>query len=45
MIYFDNAATTKPSEAVLSLFQRYSESFFANSSSRHALGREANKCL
>lgn len=45
MIYFDNAATTKPNKDILESFLRNNESCFANPSSRHAYGREANKAL
>lgn len=45
MIYFDNAATTRPSLAVLECFEKENEQCFANSSSRHAYGREAYRKL
>lgn len=45
MIYFDNAATTRPSLAVLECFEKENEQCFANPSSRHAYGREANRKL
>ncbi len=45
MIYFDNAATTKPYKDVLAAFLNENEECFANPSSRHAYGREANKKL
>ncbi len=45
MIYFDNAATTRPTKDVLSIFLGESEECFANPSSRHAFGREANRKL
>lgn len=45
MIYFDNAATTKPDKDVLSCFLKENEDCFANPSSRHAYGREAYKRL
>ncbi len=45
MIYFDNAATTKPDKDVLSCFLKENEDCFANPSSRHAYGREAYKKL
>ena len=45
MIYFDNAATTRPSLAVLECFEKESEQCFANPSSRHAYGREAYRKL
>lgn len=45
MIYFDNAATTRPSLAVLECFEKENEQCFANPSSRHAYGREAYRKL
>lgn len=45
MIYFDNAATTKPDKDVLSCFLKENEECFGNPSSRHAYGRESNKRL
>ncbi|WP_188453398.1 cysteine desulfurase family protein [Virgibacillus oceani] len=45
MIYLDNSATTKPHPSVLKSFQQVSESFFANPSSIHQLGGEAEKLL
>lgn len=45
MIYFDNAATTRPSLAVLKCFEKENEQCFANPSSRHAYGREAYRKL
>ncbi|MFD2761858.1 cysteine desulfurase family protein [Lentibacillus juripiscarius] len=45
MIYLDNSATTKPNPAVLNSFQQVSERFFANPSSIHQLGGEAEKLL
>ncbi len=45
MIYFDNAATTRPSLAVLDCFEKESERCFANPSSPHAFGREASRKL
>ncbi|WP_099158784.1 cysteine desulfurase family protein [Virgibacillus ndiopensis] len=45
MIYLDNSATTKPHPSVLKSFQQASESFFANPSSIHQLGGEAEKLL
>ncbi|TFJ92555.1 cysteine desulfurase family protein [Lentibacillus salicampi] len=43
MIYLDNSATTKPDPYVLSSFQQASERFFANPSSIHQLGGEAER--
>ncbi|RYG74930.1 cysteine desulfurase [Lentibacillus lipolyticus] len=45
MIYLDNSATTKPDSAVLNSFYQASERFFANPSSIHQLGGEAEKLL
>lgn len=45
MIYFDNAATTKPDKDVLACFLKENEECFGNPSSRHAFGRESNKRL
>lgn len=45
MIYLDNSATTKPDPSVLESFQQASERFFANPSSIHHLGGEAEKLL
>ena len=45
MIYFDNAATTRPSLAVLECFEKENEQCFPNPSSRHAYGREAYRKL
>ncbi len=45
MIYFDNSATTKPKNEVLDTFIKVSERFFANPSSVHSLGLEAEKLL
>lgn len=45
MIYLDNSATTKPDPSVLKSFQQVTENFFANPSSIHQLGGEAEKLL
>ena len=45
MIYLDNSATTKPDPSVLASHQRVSEMFFANPSSIHQLGGEAERLL
>ncbi|SFD61215.1 cysteine desulfurase [Lentibacillus persicus] len=45
MIYLDNSATTKPDPSVLESFQQASQRFFANPSSIHHLGGEAEKML
>ncbi|HAL18605.1 MAG TPA: hypothetical protein DCO86_03165 [Spirochaetaceae bacterium] len=39
MIYFDNAATTKPFVESLDAFRRAEEEFFPNPSSTHAIGK------
>lgn len=41
MIYFDNAATTEPSEDVLQTYEKLLTSNFGNPSSPHAYGHEA----
>ena len=45
MIYFDAAATTKPSASVLSRFEEISTRYLGNPSSSHALGREAMRLV
>lgn len=45
MIYLDNSATTKAYPEVLKSFQQVSELYFANPSSIHPLGGEAEKLL
>ncbi|WP_431804579.1 cysteine desulfurase family protein [Halobacillus andaensis] len=45
MIYFDNSATTKPYPEVLEVFQKASGRYFANPSSPHALGAEAERLM
>ncbi|MGP4108282.1 cysteine desulfurase family protein [Virgibacillus sp. L01] len=45
MIYLDNSATTKPASSVLDSFYQATERFFANPSSIHQLGGEAEKLL
>lgn len=42
MIYFDNAATTKPSKPVLDIYNRVSGECWHNASSQHKLGSIAN---
>lgn len=44
-IYFDNAATTKVLPEVLDTYVKAKTSYFANPSSIHALGQEANRLL
>ncbi|MCE7793334.1 cysteine desulfurase [Salipaludibacillus sp. CUR1] len=43
MIYFDNSATTVPYDEVINTFSEVSRSYFANPSSLHPLGREAER--
>ncbi|MFC7684362.1 cysteine desulfurase family protein [Ureibacillus sp. GCM10028918] len=45
MIYLDNSATTKPHKEVLNTFIQVNESFYANPSSIHEAGVEANTLL
>ncbi|CDQ39303.1 MULTISPECIES: cysteine desulfurase family protein [Virgibacillus] len=45
MIYLDNSATTKPAPSVLKSFEQVSTAFFANPSSIHPMGGEAEKLL
>ncbi len=45
MIYFDNAATTRPNKEVLSAFVKASEDYFGNSESNHAAGLAASRAL
>lgn len=45
MIYLDNSATTKPDPSVLSSFKQVSETYFANPSSIHHLGVQAEQLL
>lgn len=45
MIYLDNSATTQPDPAVLKSFVQVSTAYFANPSSIHQLGGEAEKLL
>ncbi|GEK58148.1 hypothetical protein CHL76_09525 [Marinococcus halophilus] len=44
-MYFDNSATTQPYEEVLSAYKKASESYFANPSSFHHKGGEAERLL
>lgn len=41
MIYFDNSATTKPHTSVVKTYEQVAEKYFANPSSLHMLGAEA----
>lgn len=45
MIYFDNSATTKPSEAAVKAMTEMLTETWGNPSSRHGLGRDARKQL
>jgi cysteine desulfurase len=45
MIYLDNSATTKPYNEALDAFRTVSEKFFANPSSLHRKGGEAERLL
>lgn len=45
MIYFDNSATTKPFPEVIDSFVKVSAEYFANPSSLHAFGGQAEKLL
>ncbi|MEG0381569.1 MAG: cysteine desulfurase family protein, partial [Kurthia sp.] len=45
MIYLDNSATTKPSEAIMKTFLQANERFYANPSSLHEMGVESNTLL
>ena len=44
-IYFDCSATTKTEKEVLDTFIKVNDTYFANSSSTHALGAKANEML
>lgn len=45
VIYLDNSATTKPDPEVLASFQKVSEEYYANPSSIHQFGGNAEKLL
>ncbi|GGF06050.1 aminotransferase V [Halobacillus andaensis] len=45
MIYFDNSATTRPFPEVIDVFQKVAHQYFANPSSPHYLGAEAERLL
>ena len=45
IIYFDNAATTKVDPKVLECFNQAHQDYFANPSSIHRIGQEANHIL
>ncbi|MCR8969143.1 cysteine desulfurase family protein [Facklamia sp. 7083-14-GEN3] len=45
MLYFDHAATTPASAAILDTYNQVAQKYFANPSSAHKLGQEANSLL
>ena len=45
MIYFDNAASSKPTRLALDSYAKLAELSFANAASPHKAGREANRYL
>ena len=45
MIYFDNGATTRIDDEVLNTYLNVQQNFFANTTSLHILGQEANFML
>ncbi|AHI56090.1 cysteine desulfurase family protein [Listeria ivanovii] len=45
MIYFDNSATTKPSNAVLETYTKVASTYFANPSSLHRFGAKSKELL
>ena len=45
MLYIDNSATTKPYPEVISTYVKVTENYFANPSSLHKLGSEAESLL
>ncbi|ARJ50006.1 cysteine desulfurase family protein [Staphylococcus lutrae] len=45
MLYFDNAATTKPDASVLSSFMKVNEAFYYNPNSPHDKGQEVARLL
>ena len=45
MIYLDNAATTKPNQAVLASFLKVSEKAYYNANSPHQMGLQSEKIL
>ncbi len=45
MIYLDNSATTKPYPEVVDTFQKVAEQYYANPSSIHSFGSEAERLL
>jgi len=45
MLYLDNSATTKPYDEVLATYMKVAKDYFANPSSIHKLGSEAERLL
>lgn len=45
MIYFDNAATTKPADSVIKTFERILNNIYGNPSSPHSYGHEASDIM
>ena len=45
MIYFDNAATTKPADNVIKTFERILNNIYGNPSSPHSYGHEASDIM
>ncbi|MCP3025385.1 cysteine desulfurase family protein [Halobacillus sp. A5] len=45
MIYFDNSATTRPFPEVLEVFEKVADQYYANPSSPHTLGAEAERLM
>ena len=45
MIYFDNSATTKPYKEAVDSFVKVSSDYYANPSSLHSFGGQAEKLL
>lgn len=45
MVYFDNSSTTRPYSEVIDTFSTVSRSYFANPSSLHSLGKDAEQLL
>lgn len=45
MYYFDNAASTRPTQDILKTYTTVSEQFFANPSSVHSFGEKASQLL
>ena len=45
MFYFDNSATTQPSETVMKVVQEVAINYFANPSSIHFMGEKSKALL